>query len=796
MGTFRASIVAGAIAVTALISGVLWAAGTAHPADGWRSLRAAVRKSLSRKPRTDEVLNFYMAESTRRMAALLAKLGNDADARLIDQQPDRHLARYTRGIGQPTDLRTATLVQAKEAYELLLAGDSEAAARHLQHVRDTVTQHSSLFDHTFLGLVRDYLAIAFLRMGEQDNCISRHGADSCLLPISRSGVHTVTRGSRAAIDVYQEILDHNPRDLSARWLLNIAYMTLGEYPEAVPKQWRIPPEVFKSEFDQFGRFRDVAPQLGVDVRGLAGGVVLEDFDGDGYLDLMVSSFGLDAGRDQLRYFHNNGDGTFSDDTRRAGLSGVLGGINLVQADYNNDGFPDVLVLRGGSLLGDLGRQPPSLLRNNGDGTFDDVTAEAGLLALHPTQTAAWGDYDNDGWLDLFVGIESSDVPGFELPLYRPFARQPKEPCKLYHNNGNGTFTDVARDAGLAVLAQVKGAAWGDYDNDGRLDLYLSTMYGPNLLFKNTGRDSSGKWRFTNVLATEPWNSSVTWFWDYDNDGWLDLFAAGYSPTNLAGAAGQVAASYLGLPVTAETPRLFRNNRDGSFTDVTREVHLSKVPYVLGGNFGDFDNDGWLDFYVGTGGPDYRMLMPNRMFRNADGRVFQDVTSSAGVGHLQKGHAVAVGDINNDGAQDMYVVIGGEYPGDTFPNALFLNPGSGNHWITLRLEGVESNRSAIGARVKVTVQTEHGQRAIYRTVTSGGSLGASTLRQEVGLGRATSIRSIEIRWPRTGRVQIFNDVKMDQIVGIREGDSAMIPTRAGRFAISPDSSLRHEHVHPQ
>lgn len=189
-----------------------------------------------------------------------------------------------------------------------------------------------------------------------------------------------------------------------------------------------------------------------------------------------------------------------------------------------------------------------------------------------------------------------------------------------------------------------------------------------------------------------------------------------------------------------------------------------------------------------------MLMPNRMFRNAEGRFFQDVTTSAGVGHLQKSHAVAVGDVNNDGAPDMYVVIGGEYPGDTFQRSLFLNPGTSNHWVTLKLEGVESNRSAIGARIKVSVATETGPRDIYRTVSSGGSFGASTLRQEVGLGRATAIRSIKVTWPRTGRVQIFKDVGMDQMVRIREGDSAVIPMKARPFKISPDLTSRHAHPH--
>ena len=162
--------------------------------------------------------------------------------------------------------------------------------------------------------------------------------------------------------------------------------------------------------------------------------------------------------DQLRFFHNNGDGTFSDRTRQAGLIGELGGLNIIETDYNNDGHPDVLVLRGG-WWGKFGEYPMSLLRNNGNGTFDDVTEDAGLLSAHPTQTAAWADFDNDGWLDLFVGHESTP--------------NDPHPSQLFHNNHDGTFTEVGAANGLADLGFVKGVAWGDFNNDGRPDLYVS-----------------------------------------------------------------------------------------------------------------------------------------------------------------------------------------------------------------------------------------------------------------------------------------------------------------------------------
>jgi hypothetical protein len=206
---------------------------------------------------------------------------------------------------------------------------------------------------------------------------------------------------------------------------------------------------------------------------------------------------------------------------------------------------------------------------------------------------------------------------------------------------------------------------------------------------------------------------------------------------------------------------------GRLEDVTDEARLGRILFGTGGNFGDFDGDGWDDVYVATGAADYRALMPNRMFRNAGGQRFQDVTTAAGVGHLQKGGAVSVGDVDGDGDVDLYVVVGGEFPGDGFLDALFVNPGSGNRWVTLRLTGTRSNRSAIGARLAVRVRTDAGSRDIHRVVGSGGSFGASTLQQEIGLGAATAIERVTVRWP-SGATEEFTDVPLDSVVALREG----------------------------
>jgi len=353
------------------------------------------------------------------------------------------------------------------ATELLNAGKTREAIQALMDLKRFSTaggtNELSPKNSTFL---RHHLAIAYLRLGEQENCQLHHNTESCLMPIMGGGIHARPEGSREAMAVLLEEMKQNPDDQSARWWMNIAAMTLGEYPDGVPKQWLIPPKAFDSDYD-IKRFHDIAPDLGLDVDDYAGGSIAEDFDGDGYLDIMASSTGLHG---QLRYFHNNADGTFSDRTVEAGLVGEVQSLNIVQTDYDNDGRPDVLMLRGG-WLGKAGHLPNSLLHNNGDGTFDDVTEEAGMLSLHPTQTAAWFDYDNDGWLDLVIGNETKPD-------------EPKHPCELFMNRRDGTFEEKALAVGAALEAFVKAVAVGDYDNDGRVDVFYSCRAGPNHLLKN------------------------------------------------------------------------------------------------------------------------------------------------------------------------------------------------------------------------------------------------------------------------------------------------------------------------
>ena len=699
--------------------------------------------------------------STLRMIERLRKIRDSIDPRSDSFMNVERVKMIQEELSSLTNARQQVSVGFQLAVELLNSGRPEASLRQVNAVEEIAAQSGLPPDHQAFAQLRLFKAMAMLRLGEQENCLGNHNAESCLFPLTPAAFHQLQRGSRGAVSLFTEQLKENPQDLSARWLLNLAYMTLGEYPAQVPAAWLIPPQTFQSDC-AFPHFADVAGPLGINVNGHAGGCILDDFDNDGFIDIVTSSLGWEG---QLHYFHNDGDGHFSDRTAEAGLAGLMGGLNIQQTDYNNDGLLDIWVLRGGWLRKN-GRIPPSLLRNNGDGTFTDVTEEAGLLSAHPSQTSVWFDFDGDGWLDLFVGNETTDP-------------NDPEPCELYHNNHDGTFTECAAACGLRVKRFVKGATCLDYDNDGRPDLYLSCLDGGNLLFHNDGPDASGQWKFSDATqraGLRAANTFPTWSFDYDNDGWEDIFVSGYTVRNV----GDIAADYLGLPNAGGLPALYHNNHDGTFTDVTAQMHLNHVFMTMGCNFGDLDNDGWLDFYLGTGNPNLTMLVPNRMFRNAEGRVFQDVTTAGGFGHLQKGHGVGFADFENNGNQDVYEVMGGAYVGDTSFNVLYHNPGSTNRWLKLKLEGTKSNRAAIGARINVAVQTPNGPRHIYRTVNSGSSFGSNPLRQEIGLGNATKIEGVEIKWPASGIRQELTGLELNHFYHIREGDAKATPVELKRM----------------
>jgi hypothetical protein len=606
-----------------------------------------------------------------------------------------------------------------------------------------------------LSDLEQMLGIGYVHKAEMDNGIYHEPGDRCLLSTKAGPSLTKADAFDEGVRHITALLDKRPADVELKWFLNAAFISTGGYPTRVPQKHLIPTEVFASPED-VGRFVDVSKQAGIDSFSSAGGVIVDDFDNDGRLDLLTSNFDS-CGRMQL--FHRREDGSFDDRAAAAGLSDQLGGLNLSQADYNNDGCKDILVMRGGWELA----QRRSLLRNNCDGTFADVTAAAGLLTpVTSSQTAAWTDIDNDGWIDLFVGNEDA-------------------PLQLFRNKGNGTFEDIAAAAGVRRTAFTKAVSAGDYDNDGFPDLYVSNFRDGNVLFHNNGdRTFREVTRVAGVSGAD--RGFPAWFFDYDNDGWDDIFASSYYLS-----IEEIGRSYLKLPLNAMTMKLYRNARDGSFLDVTAAANLDKVLMPMGSNFGDIDNDGFLDIYLGTGSPSYVSLAPSMLLRNRAGASFVDVTVSSGTGEMHKGHGVAFADLDNDGDEDIAFKVGGATPGDAHAFRLFENPGHGRDWIGLNLVGVRSNRAAIGARIKVTVESDTGARqSMYRTVNSGGSFGASPLQQHIGLGRAARIVEVEIKWPASGTRQVFADVAKNQVIEIHEMadrysklERTPLPLRGGR-----------------
>jgi ASPIC and UnbV/FG-GAP-like repeat len=610
-----------------------------------------------------------------------------------------------------------------------LAGKMLDEARALLEERDEEAV-------TTLYTIIYFQGITALRQGETENCIMCRGESSCILPIAPSARHTKPDGSRRAIGYFTEYLRQFPDDLEVRWLLNLAHMTLGEYPDKVEPEYLVRLDRFlKSEFD-IGKFRDVGHLVGVNRFNQSGGAIMEDFDGDGLLDLAVTS--LDPTQPMCLY-RNKGDGTFEERGEAAGVTGQLGGLYCVQTDYNNDGRMDIYIPRGAWLDYPV---RPTLLRNDG-GTFVDVTEDAGLLDPVNSNSASWADYDNDGWLDLFVCCE-------------------KQPNRLYHNKQDGTFEEVASSAGLAGdrLLFCKGAAWVDFDNDGDPDLFLNNLNSVGQLFRNDGEG-----HFTEVTISMgidgPKAGFSCWAWDFDNDGWLDIFATSYERT-----LKDIVKGLIGEPHSLNSNRLFRNLGGNGFADVTKEAGLDMVFSTMGSNFADFDNDGFLDMYLATGEPSLATLVPNRMFKNVAGKRFAEITASSGTGHLQKGHAVACGDWDRDGDVDLFVETGGAVNGDMFHNVLFNNPGQGNHWLTVKLVGKKTNRAAIGARIKV-VTAGDAPLTLQRHVSSGSSFGANPLRQQIGLAKATRVASLEVHWPTSGTTQVFRDIAADQTIEITE-----------------------------
>ena len=490
------------------------------------------------------------------------------------------------------------------------------------------------------------------------------------------------------------------------------------------------------------------------------GCAFLDFDNDGWMDIYLvnsgkSNFFNPPHPLQNALYRNNRDGTFTDVTAKAGVAGGGYGMGVAVGDYNGDGFPDIYVTQCGQNL---------LYRNNGDGTFTDVTAKAGVAAGGWSSSAVWFDYDNDGRLDLFVcqfaefdlahgcGKDSNGVRHYCIPkIFNPM------PSWLFHNNGDGTFTDVSKASGIA---EHLGKAWGvvatDVNNDGRMDLFVSNDTVPNFLYINRGGtfEESGLTAEVAYSADGRARSGMgVDSADFDEDGLMDLFVAN---------------------IDEEFFSLYRNNGDGTFDDVATPAGIGMATRWMSGwglKFLDYDNDGNLDLIAASGFPDdlfdeassaIQWRQPLLLFHR-EGKTFRNVSADSGpvFGRKFPARGLAIGDFMNDGGVDVLISNNNEAP-----LLLRNNVGKLNNWLGVQLVGRKANRDAIGARVN----WEAGDLKRSRMKVGGGSfLSSHDPRLVLGIGQRAKIDSLEVKWPLpSGAVERFTDLPLNRYITIVEG----------------------------
>lgn len=633
---------------------------------------------------------------------------------------------------------------------LMSQGHADQAYELIDDLRTTVEKLGPQGMRHILGTTVFFQGMAALRLGENENCVMCIGDSACIFPIKETAIHKNVRGSTKAVEHFTEYLEAFPNDLEAKWLLNVAHMTLGEYPDKVNPKYLLQMDKFNNPSETLGPYKDVGMAAGINRLNQAGGSIVEDLDGDGWLDLAHTTWDI---KTPMCVYQNMRDGTFKDRSANANIEEQTGALNCVQTDYNNDGKMDLYLIRGAWLPYPVRH---TLLRNDGDFKFTDVTKEAGLLDAVNSNASQWADYNNDGLLDLFVCCE-------------------KQAHHLYKNMGNGKFAEVTKAAGISADDKIfgKGCFWIDYDNDRLPDLFINYYDGTPQLFHNNGDETFSD--VTKEMGIDgPFCGFSCWCWDVNNDGWLDIFATCYERT-----VKDIVKGIVGEPHGLNSNRLFINQGGKGFKDVAKEAGLDMVFAAMGTNFGDLDNDGYLDFYLGTGDPDFTTLVPNRMFKNIKGTHFVEVTKTSRTGHLQKGHGVSFADYDRDNDLDLFIQMGGAVDGDRFRNILFQNPGTENSSITLKLVGDKSNRAAIGARIKVVTEAAE-PLTVHRLVCSGSSFGANPLEQTIGIADATKVAKIEVYWPTSDKTQVFENLDINQAYTINESsDTIAVTERAAR-----------------
>ena len=531
----------------------------------------------------------------------------------------------------------------------------------------------------------------------------------------------------------------------AAWLLRLVYAEMGRAMSDLPLEYRfpLPDEEFDRERQPKLRFTEMGKELGVAKLDGAGPSAFADYDNDGDPDILA------AGCDTYTALYRNDGDHFRDVTIEAGLDKVESGFSTNMVDYDNDGHLDIYICRNGWS----GPGPNILLRNRGDGTFEDRSRASGLDDSGCGFVSLWADFDGDGPIDVYIcngtlGDGSTN--------------------RLYRSKGGGTFEDVTDRAGLAESRRWStiGAAVGDYDRDGDPDIFVNGRWeAPNRLYRNRG-DGTFDEVAEEVGVTAPsHNGYVAFFLDYDNDAHPDILTtslAMWHPVLAGMARKRVSTGPHGLE--QDVPRLYRNNRDGTFGDVTFEARLVYPHGVMGANVADLDNDGHVDLYLGTGSPNFGRLEPTVFYWNKGDGTFENLSRYARLDHPGKGHGFTFADVDQDGDLDIYAPQGGFWHGDLWENPFYRNEeGSEHHWIHLRLRGVKSNQFAVGAQVTARI----GEMIQYREVEGGIGFGSTnSYPVEFGLGQRSKVDEVEILWP-SGHRQILHSPPVDTMIEVVE-----------------------------
>lgn len=534
-----------------------------------------------------------------------------------------------------------------------------------------------------------------------------------------------------------------PGDLRYRWMLRTLTLHAGQPENSIPKEFRLKiPAASPSTF----RFRDVTDSSHAVRLALGRGAAWGDFDDDGREDILVG-----AERAPFCLFRNRGDGTFEDVAAKMGLIDAVGlGCYASQfIDYNNDGFQDIFLTSNG--WGGGGRL--FLFHNEAGKRFIDVTQSAGLGAPINAFGSSWADYDNDGRVDLAVATGIIDPEGGDR-------------IRLFHNEGDGKFREVGEQAGLTQRARWISLAWGDYDGDGRQDLLATSFDAGPFLFRNLGDG-----RFVDVsvqagIRTQIAAYTPVWL-DYNNDGKLDLFVCTYPGGELTVKDMIEAKVNATVVPPAKRQLLFRNNGDGTFRNVTEEAGITGWYGGMSTQAGDFDNDGFDEITIGTGNPELDWTEPKPLFHNDGKGRFTDIGESSGLVHFGMLHGTALADYDDSGNLSLFGSFGGFYWGSRETTRLYRNLGSGNESLEVRLIGTRSNHDAIGAKISAHL----GDRRIFKWVNGGNGFGCNNSRiVHVGLGGEKRINELQVAWP-SGLQQSFRNVPAGQRIEIVEGQSS-------------------------